>query len=95
MHKNRFWLFFLVFISLSVLWYTAKSIPKFYTYYVLTDTTQPEKVEWSIHQKGKDRYSLEANFTFIVEGEERSGKTKFKKPVLRNKTAAEKIKGIF
>ena len=95
MHKNRFWLFFLVFISLSVLWFTAKSIPKFYSYYVLTETTQPEKVEWFIHQKGSDRYFLAANFTFLVKGEERSGNTKFNKPILRNQTAADKFKGIF
>lgn len=89
MHKNYFWLIFLIAITMAVLWYTSKAAYNYYQYAAVNQSVWAKQVLWSIHHKSSDIYLLKADYTFLVDGKENTGSTIFSDPIFRNPWSAE------
>lgn len=89
MHKNRFWLAFLIAIALVVAWYCGVALYKLYRYSKLTAQVSADSIQWGVKSLSDEQYIVKANYTFNVEGKEYRGETNFKDEVFMNAWAVE------
>lgn len=89
MHKNPFWITFLVAITLTVFWFTGSSLYKYYQYANLDSSVIAKHTLWSIHHQSSDVYLLKADYSFVVDNQEYSGNSLLHDPSFRNPWAAE------
>lgn len=89
MHKNPIWLAFLICVIGATLWYGVDAAWKLWNYQTLTQTTQPTHITFSVHEAASDKFFLQANYTFTIEGKEYEGSTLLRSKLYRNRTSAE------
>ena len=90
MIKNRVALLFLAIFIVSAGWFSFKIGYKFYKYYSLDSQAVPTEFVWSVKERASDRYTLDANYLYTVNGAQYSGQTELYAPVFKNKEAAKK-----
>lgn len=90
MHKNKLWLFLLVMVGLSALWYTGIAGYRYYMYSRLDTQTHPASMSWKIAAHSADNYTLVADYQFAADGTTFSGSMDFLDDIFLNELAAEK-----
>lgn len=80
------WVMFLV-----ALWFTGNFLYQLYDYYSLGAEQNATKTEWSVKEISDERYLMEANYTFDIDGKSYAGHTLLDSPSYRNKWAAEEM----
>lgn len=88
MHKNLFWMAFLVVIAFIVLYYTGVAAYRYYTYSTLTAKTIAQNVQWSVQEIASDEYVLEADYNFELNQKKYQNRYLFKDSIYRNEYAA-------
>jgi hypothetical protein len=89
MHKNRWWLIFLTTIALIVAWYCAVAFYKIYFYSKLNAETQTVSIQWGIKMLSDEQYTIQADYTFDVDGKIYQGHTNFRDEIYMNEWSAE------
>lgn len=83
------WGAFFLFIGAVILWFTASAGYQLYQYAVLQEKTFAKKIEWSVVEVTDEKYVLNAQYTFDLDGTSFSGNTRMTSLSFRNQWAAE------
>lgn len=89
MHSNKYWLGFLMLITLAMVWFTWQTIGKTTDYYTLSNSIDAATIAWSPIKKGDDHYLLSAEYTFHVNNQNIHKKEVLSTPVYPNPWAVE------
>jgi hypothetical protein len=85
-----FWIVVFAPFALAALWFSWPAYRELYTYSVLTAHTKAQSVHWSVIELSDERYVLQGNYIFRVEGGEHAGSTILDRLPYRNAWAANK-----
>lgn len=89
MHKNPYWLIFLLFIGIAVIGYTGFTFYKIYQYNRLSQSIAPQSIEWTIHPLDVDSFSLMSTYQFDWNQKNYSGSAEYSDRYLNDWAAQE------
>jgi hypothetical protein len=89
MHRNPIWLLLIGVVLVITLFYAGRSAVSVSNYYAHSGATTSETVLWEAIEVNSDKYVVEGSYSFVVDGQQISGKTRLDRPVFRNRWAAE------
>lgn len=89
MHKNPVWLGFLAIFSCVLIWYTADAAWKFWVNTSLTKTVPAETAVFSVKEDSSDKFYMNGQYTFSINGQHYEGATTLSHPMFRNQLAAQ------
>ncbi|MBB64339.1 MAG: hypothetical protein CMO81_04675 [Waddliaceae bacterium] len=90
MHQNKYWFFFLIFLSAITAWYSVDLGIKIYHYQSLSTESSAQVIEWRSTHASWGRYHAEAVYVFTWNETEYEGATILPDPLFRNEWSVKK-----
>lgn len=94
MHRNPYWLFFIIAITLAVIGYSGYTAFKLYQYTQLTYQVPTSQLEWSVMPLEEDKFTLQAHYHYCFQKSCYEGKTNWQEQYLNAWTAQEAIQRL-
>lgn len=88
-YEKTVWNILLAAMALVTLWFTGSALYHSYKYFSLNASTQVTAFQWAAKEMSSDRFHLEVEYEFQLEGKKYYGNTVLDDPVFRNGWAAE------
>lgn len=91
MQRNPFWIFFISVILLGTLGYTTYTLIKVWQYQRLDQQTQAQNIQWSIIPESDEAFIPFAHYSFVIDGKNYEGQTRWQEAYLNQWAAQEAI----
>jgi hypothetical protein len=91
MYRNPFWMLFLSLVLIGILGYTGCTLVKVWRYVRLDRQTAVHEIQWSVLALSDEAFVPLASYSFLVQGKNYQGETRWNETYLNQWTAQEAI----